>query len=58
MELERWKKATASNANGGCVELNGRRTKIRDSKNPDGPQLVVGQSAIDAFLATVKKIEN
>lgn len=57
MELERWKKATASNANGGCVEINGERTKIRDSKNPNGPRIVVGEAAVAAFLAMAKKMK-
>jgi hypothetical protein len=51
MELERWKKASASNANGGCVEFNGDRNKVRDSKNPSGPVI---SADVVSFIAEVK----
>ncbi len=49
----RWKKASASYANGDCVEvasLPDGRVGIRDSKNPDGPILEFSVGAWRAFL--------
>lgn len=54
MELERWKKSSHSNANGGCVELDGKRVRVRDSKNPDGPRLVFTRP--DALIAFVRAV--
>jgi hypothetical protein len=47
-----WRKSTASGADANCVEI-GRTPEaaaIRDSKNPDGPHLVVPLTAFRAFL--------
>ncbi len=49
----RWRKASASYANGDCVEvanLPDGRIAIRDSKDPDGPVLQFSASAWRAFL--------
>jgi hypothetical protein len=49
----RWKKASASYANGDCVEvasLPDGRIGIRDSKDPDGPVLRFSASEWLAFL--------
>lgn len=43
---------------GTCVELGDDRTcdevRMRDSKDPDGPQLVFTRAAMGAFLAEVR----
>ncbi|WP_203989947.1 DUF397 domain-containing protein [Sphaerisporangium rufum] len=56
-----WRKSSFSGNNGGnCVEIaelsrSPRRSiAVRDSKNPDGPKLLVGSPAWAAFLAGVK----
>ncbi len=49
----RWKKASASYANGDCVEvasLPDGRVGIRDSKDPDGPVLRFSAGEWLAFL--------
>ena len=45
-----WQKATASNLGGGCVELADLGVAMRDSKDPDGPQLYFSRREIAAFL--------
>jgi hypothetical protein len=48
-----WKKASASYANGDCVEvasLPDGRVGLRDSKDPDGPVLQFSASEWRAFL--------
>lgn len=50
-----WRKASRSGENGGnCVELAGLRgtVAVRDSKDPDGPVLLVSPAALRAALAT------
>jgi Domain of unknown function (DUF397) len=50
----RWKKSSASYANGDCVEiasLPDGRVGIRDSKDPDGPVLQFSASEWRAFLS-------
>jgi hypothetical protein len=50
-----WKKSSYSNASGGtCVEL-AYFGAVRDSKNPDGPVLVVSRAALESFVAAVKR---
>lgn len=53
-----WVKSSYSDANGGnCIEIAPGYDEIvpvRDSKNPDGPVLVVGRSAWSAFLSAVR----
>lgn len=51
--IEVWRKARRSGQNGNCVELS-NRGRIRDSKNPDGPTLDVGQEAVDALVRSAR----
>lgn len=50
-----WRKSTRSGSNGGnCVEVAGNVpgvVAVRDSKDPDGPVLVVAPAAWAAFAA-------
>ncbi|MEE1749511.1 MULTISPECIES: DUF397 domain-containing protein [unclassified Streptomyces] len=52
-----WRKSSYSGTNGGeCVEVvDGLpcAVPVRDSKNPDGPVLIVGASAWRAFVGTL-----
>ena len=55
----RWRKSSHSqgNAQGECVEVSTNvadATLIRDSKDPNGPRLILGASDMAAFLANVK----
>ncbi|BCJ39301.1 hypothetical protein Athai_68040 [Actinocatenispora thailandica] len=53
-----WKKSTRSGSNGGaCVEVARNLpgiVAVRDSKDPNGPALVVASSAWSAFAASVQ----
>lgn len=52
-----WRKATASDANSGCVEvafLSDGRVGIRDSKSPGGPAIAVTEQAWASFLADAR----
>lgn len=52
-----WRKAQASYANGGCVEVAanlGDLIAVRDSTRPDDGAHVVKRSAFDALLADLK----
>jgi hypothetical protein len=52
-----WRKAKASYANGGCVEVAanlGDIIAVRDSTRPDDGAHVVTRSAFDALIADVK----
>lgn len=49
-----WRKAARSQANGACVEvaaLSNHRIAIRDSKNANGPAIVLTAERWQAFLA-------
>ena len=52
-----WRKATASNPRGDCVEL-GRLASgavaVRNSRDPHGPALVYTRAEIAAFLSGAK----
>ncbi|WP_234380754.1 DUF397 domain-containing protein [Streptomyces sp. CMB-StM0423] len=52
-----WRKSSYSAANGGdCIEVKTTPMAIpvRDSKDPEGPQLTFTPAAWTAFLASVK----
>jgi hypothetical protein len=53
-----WRKSSHSGTQGGseCVEVGRlpRTIAFRDSKNPDGPKLIVGRDEFAALLATLK----
>lgn len=53
----RWKKATASQGYGNCVEAAslGSSIAVRDSKDPNGPALVFGAGDWTGFLTGTKK---
>ena len=60
MDLSRaqWRKASRSNSNGGaCVEVARNlpgAVAVRDSKNPDGPKLVIPPADWRDFTASIK----
>jgi hypothetical protein len=49
-----WRKARASNAGGGCVELADLGVAMRDSKDPDGSRLYFTRAEITAFFHGVR----
>ena len=53
-----WRKSSKSGPEGGeCVELStnlGEFTRIRDSKNPEGPSLVLGRRGLGALLRRLR----
>ncbi|MGE3288797.1 MAG: DUF397 domain-containing protein [Pseudonocardia sp.] len=55
----RWRKATASNATGSCVELGAVDGGIamRNSRDPHGPALLYTRDEIAAFIHGVKSGE-
>jgi hypothetical protein len=60
MDLSRlaWRKASRSNSNGGaCVEVARNLPSIvaiRDSKDPDGPKLIISPAGWQSFTASIK----
>jgi hypothetical protein len=53
----RWRKATASNPSGDCIEvaaLAGGEVAVRHSREPDGTALIYTPAEIAAFLAGAK----
>lgn len=54
-----WRKSTRSNSSGNCVEVAddlGEIIAIRDSKDPEGPALIVGPASFAAFTSAVKNM--
>ncbi|WUH99767.1 DUF397 domain-containing protein [Spirillospora sp. NBC_00431] len=52
-----WRKSSHSGSTGGeCVELASTPgpIAIRDSKNPNGPKLLIGRDDFKALVATLK----
>jgi len=51
-----WRTSTYSSANGECVEVAtiGRTIAVRDSKQPDGPMLLVTPHDWTAFVRGIK----
>lgn len=54
-----WRKSSHSGNNGGCVEVAGLAAAVgvRDSKDPDGPALVVTPGAWQAFADRVRDVK-
>ena len=52
-----WRKSTRSGTSGNCVEVARNLpgiVAVRDSKDPEGPALVVDPSAWSAFTSTIR----
>lgn len=50
-----WRKSTRSSNTDSCVEVRGGLDAVRDSKNPDGPELRFARpGALAALVATIR----
>ncbi|MFI0404853.1 DUF397 domain-containing protein [Actinomadura sp. 3N508] len=61
MELTKaaWRKSSRSNESGdNCIEIAGviKAVAIRDSKDPDGPKLIISSAAFRHFANTIKNL--
>lgn len=57
MEVMNWKRSSYSSSNGqNCVEVGNlpRAVAVRDSKDPNGPALVITPADWQSFTASVK----
>lgn len=50
MALTQWLKASRSSANGDCIEVTCTLDRMRDSKDVDGPVLMVDVAALVAAI--------
>lgn len=53
MTAHNWKTSSYTH-NENCVEVHHQLDELRDSKDPNGPVLVVGRSAFTSFVDAVK----
>ena len=51
-----WRKSTYSGGNGSCVEIAdlGAAVAVRDSKDPDGPKLILTPGQWHSFTDSIK----
>lgn len=52
-----WRKSSASNSQGACVEvasLDSGEFAVRNSRNPDGPALIYTRAEMAALIAGIK----